>query len=170
MYTWKKSLLFEKSVQSKRIFSYFTKKKNIKPSFSRKIIFFLKYTFLCRKVVLFCRRGWMITMTLASFLSEILASLKSRDFLALNSIKQDFNAWNFEERNFHALLNPLSDWNSLFCFSFILFSTFVKHELQNKKRLTNALEPINVMKLIIIQNEHVSLCSVFHAEVSQGTS
>lgn len=111
----------------------------------------------------------MIT-TLASFLSEILAFLKSRDFLALNSIKQDFNAGNLEERNFHASLYVIGDWNSLFCFSFILFSSFVKHKLQNKKRLTNALEPINVMKLIIIQNEHVSLCSVFHVEVSQGTS
>lgn len=50
----------------------------------------------------------MIT-TLASLLSEILAFLKSRDFLALNSIKQDFNAGNLEERNFHASLYVIDD-------------------------------------------------------------
>lgn len=35
--------------------------------------------------------------------------------------------------------------------------------------LTNTLEQINVTKLITIQYEHVSLCSAFHVEVSQGT-
>lgn len=62
-----------------------------------------------------------------------LGFLEIKSFLALNSIKQYFNAWNLEERIFHALLNLIGDLNSLFCFSFILFSTFVKHELQNKK-------------------------------------
>lgn len=61
-------------------------------------------------------------------------------------------------------------WLQLFVLLLIYFILyFMKHNLQNKKRLTNALEPINVMKLIIIQYEHVSLCSAFHVEVSQGT-
>lgn len=55
------------------------------------------------------------------------------------------------------------------CFAFNLFHSLLYETQLAEKRLTNALEPINVMKLIIIQYEHVSLCSAFHVEVSQGT-